>query len=467
MTQLAPTRPEQPLAPTQRPTLQAIPTAMAPALDDSPARDGWAGLAVLILFFGVFGGFAAFVPLNAAVHAVGEVSVVGHRQAVQHPEGGVVSRLLVHEDDHVKKDQVLLELSEMELAADASSLGSTVVSLQAQRARLLAERDGRGAVGQPPEFAALTGPSRDEAEQALTEQRRLFAERARARQGQQEVLDQRIAQLKEQQVGSERQKAAAKRQQELIDEEIAGVQQLVDKGLAPLTRLRGLERQRAELDGEIGAQAAAAARSQEAIGETVLQKSATQQAFKADVADQLRQTEQRLGEVAPRMVASQGRLQRAQVRAPATGRVVGLAVFTEGGVVAAGQTIMEIVPDVKDYAIDAKIDPRDADDIHPGMATEVRFSGLPSRRLPIISGEVTNVSADRMVDQRTGIPYYKVEVRVPQSELDRVIKAVGGDADRIRPGIPAEVVVPLRGRTMLEYLTEPLTGSLWRSFREH
>jgi len=444
-----------------------IAAPIEPSVDDSPKREGWLGGAVIALFFGVFGGFATFVPLNAAVYAVGEVTVVGHRQAVQHPEGGVVARLLVRENDHVEKDQVLVELSEMELMADASALTSTVIGLRAQRARLQAERDGRSAMAAPPEFAALSGERGRDAETALAEQRRLFAERARARAAEQDVLSKRIAQLEEQQAGAERQVAAAKRQQELIADEITGIRDLVEKGLAPITRLRALERQSAELDGEIGQQTAAAARAREAIGETTLQKSAAIQTFKAEVAEELRQTELRLGELSPRMVASQGRLERAQVRAPATGRVVGLTVFTEGGVVQAGQTIMEIVPDTGDFVIDAKVDPRDADDLSPGMPTEVRFSGLPARRLPIISGELTAISADRLVEQRTGLAYYKAEVRVPEAELARVTAALGGEADRIRPGIPAEVVVPLRGRTMLEYLTEPLTDSLWRAFREH
>lgn len=441
--------------------------AATPELDDSPRHEGRLGAAVMAVFFGIFGGFATFVPLNAAVHAVGEVAVVGHRQAVQHPEGGLVSRLLVRENQHVEKDQVLLELSEMDLAADASALSSTVIGLRAQRARLLAERDGAASISQPPEFAPLAGAAQTDAATALREQQRLFLERARARAAERGVLNQRIAQLQEQQSGAMRQMASAQRQQELIEEEITGVRELVEQGLAPVTRLRNLERQKAELDGEIGQQSAAAARAQEAIGETTLQQASAVQSFKAAVAEELRQTELRLGELSPRMVASQGRLDRAQLRAPATGTVVALAVFTEGGVVQAGQTIMEIVPDTGDFVVEAKADPSDADDLRPGMPTEVRFSGLPARRLPIIAGEVVNVSADRLVDQRTGIAYYKLEVRVPEAELARLIAALDGDAGRIRPGIPAEVVVPLRGRTMLEYLTEPLMDNLWRAFREH
>lgn len=470
------------LAPASRPPgeLETAAAAAAPAaepiadpeaflpkrVNDSPRREGILGLAIAFVFFGVFGGFAAFVPLDAAVYAVGEVTVAGHRQAVQHPEGGVVSRLLVSENQHVEKDQVLVELADNEPLAATQALTNSVLTLYAQRARLIAERDGQAQVSTPVEFGSLDPSEEAVARLAIAAQRREFGDRARARQAEISVLRQRIAQLEQQQGGSQKQVASAETQQQIIDQEIGAVRQLVEKGLAPQTRLRALERQRAELDGQTGEQTANAARAQEAIGETELQIASAQQSFKAQVAEELRQTELRLGELTPRWISEKARLSRTQVRAPASGRVVGLSVFTEGGVVGAGQTLMEIVPDTGDYLIEARAEPQDADDLRPGMRTEVRFSGLPNRRLPRIEGEVINVSADRLVDERSGLAYYRMEVRVPEAELARLLESLGDD-DRIRPGIPAEVVVPLRGRTMLEYLTEPLTDSMWRSFREH
>ena len=225
------------------------------------------------------------------------------------------------------------------------------------------------------------------------------------------------------------------------------------------------ERAAADLEGEEGSLNAQIARANEAIGETRLQILGVGRDTQAEVAEQLRQVQVQLNELQPRLAASRDQLARALVRAPASGQVVGLTVFTEGGVVQPGQTLMEIVPAEASLVIEARVAPPDADDLELGQRTEVRFTAFRDRALPILRGEVTGISADSFTDERTGEAYFRATVIVPPEELARI--GVGPDeATALRPGLPVEVVVPQRKRTALQYFIEPLTRNLWRSFRE-
>ena len=184
-----------------------------------------------------------------------------------------------------------------------------------------------------------------------------------------------------------------------------------------------------------------------------------------EVAGQLRDVQMRLDELQPKLIATREQLARSIVRAPASGRVVGLKLFTIGGVVAPGDTVMEIVPQDRALVIEAKISPDHADDVRIGMSTQVRFTALQERNLPILKGDVSKISADSFEDERTGMRYFMAEIVVPPTELAKIkmVRADGG----LRPGLMAEILIPLRKRTALTYLIEPLTQTLWRSGREH
>ncbi len=155
-----------------------------------------------------------------------------------------------------------------------------------------------------------------------------------------------------------------------------------------------------------------------------------------------------------------------EIRSPATGQVVGLAVNTVGGVIAPGQKILDVVPDKAPLVFDARLSPNDADDVYVGQATEVKITSLHERDIPILKGTLTRVSADAFSDEKTGQSYYTIQVTVPEEELARIQK-LKGRTDSLKPGLPAQVLIPLRKRSALQYLTEPLTQSIWKSFREH
>src|SRR5690606_670465 len=378
------------------------PPAEPAPVPDTPRRELIVGGVIILLFFGIFLGWAAFAPLDAGAYGQGQIAVSGNRQAVQHREGGVVSALYVKEGDTVRRDQILLSLSSGELRATERGVASQVYALLAQRARLIAERDGLAAIPVPAEFAELTPADAALAQESLRIQRLQFGARRTGRSTETGVLRQRIAQLNEQIQGYERQIEANLEQQRLIQEELEGMRSLADRGFAPMTRVRALERTAAQLDGEQGSLRAQIARSREAVGETRLQMSGVTSEMAEDVADQLRQIDVQLNELRPRLSELRSQIARSEVRAPATGQGVGLTIFTQGGVIQPGQTLMEIVPADASQIIVAQISPNDVDNLRPGQTTEVRFPGLRERNPPTIHGRVTRISADSFTVEETG-----------------------------------------------------------------
>ncbi len=444
----------------------AAPAPQAPTtMEDDPGREMRIGGLIAVLFFVVFLGWAAFFPLDAGAYAQGVVTVSGNRQAVQHRDGGVVSALHVREGDQVTKGQILLEISADELRATERALTTQALTLLATRARLLAERDGRGAIIMPAEFAALSPADRAIADEAMKLERAQLAARRESLLTQQSVLNQRVSQLNQQISGFGRQIEANERQQELIGEELEGMRSLADRGYAPENRVRAIERSAAGLEGERGAYQANVARTRDQIGETRTQIVSLQRQQMEEVAQQLSETERLLGEVQPKLIAAREQLSRALVRSPATGEVVGLTVFTVGGVVRPGDKLMEVVPDEASLVLEANVAPQDADDLKIGQETEVRFPAFHERSLPLLNGRITKISADSFVDEKTGARYFRAEVVVPPSEL-AILEEVRGGQTGLKPGLPVEVVVPLKKRTALQYLIEPLGQRFWRSFRE-
>ncbi|MEH0194947.1 HlyD family type I secretion periplasmic adaptor subunit [Caulobacter sp. CCNWLY153] len=435
-------------------------------ISDDPRRMVLAGSAIAGLFFVGFLGWAALTPLDAGAYAPGTIVVAGNRQAVQHREGGVVTALKVQEGQVVTRGQPLVEVSDTDIKASERGLAGEVLTLLAQRARLVAERDGRGAFAAPPEFASLSPQDRSLANEAMSLQQLQFRARRQALETQRGVLGQRVLQLNEQAGGAERQLKANVDQQQLIREEYQGVKELADKGYAPKTRLLALKRAEASLEGENGAHRAQIARSSEAVGETRLQIMSLNRERAEEVAGQLRDIQVRLDDLQPKWGAVREQLARAVIRAPASGKVVGLSVFTVGGVISPGQTLMEIVPQDRDLVVEARVSTADADDLRLGQQTQVRFSSLHERNLPILSGVLTKLSADSFADEKSETRYFRAEVKVLPSEMAK-ITAIRGVQAGIQPGLPVEVIVPLRRRTALDYLVEPLVQTFWRAGREH
>ena len=431
---------------------------------DDPRRDIRIGAGIVIFFFVILLGWAALAPLDAAVPAQGVIAVSGNRQSVQHREGGVVTAINVREGQSENAGDILIEMSAPDLRAQERAYTSEYLTMLAQRSRLMAERAGQRNFAPPAEFATLSAEDRPLAEQALSLQRAQLQARLASMSAQQSVLGQRSRQLGEQQGGYSQQIASLRDQQRLLSDEIAGLRIIQEKGFASENRIRALERALADLRGREAAMRAEIARAGEGKGETRMQSVSIERTALEEVAVELRDTQVRLSDVLPKLVAVREQLQRARVRAPATGQVVGLSIFTVGGVVSPGQMLMEIVPDRRKLVIQANVSPGDADDVFRGQTAQIRFLSVNDQTLPLLTGTVRTMSADSFTDEKSGQAFFRAEIEVPPDQLSKVRGALG--QGELRPGLPVEVLLNVRKRTALQYVIEPLTRNFWRSLRE-
>jgi HlyD family secretion protein len=291
-------------------------------------------------------------------------------------------------------------------------------------------------------------------------ERKLFELRRKARLGQKDQLQQRIAQLKEQITGLTAQQDAKSKEMSLIDQELAGVRDLWAKNLVQLSRLTSLEREDARLQGERGQLIAAAAEAKGKIVETELQILQVDQEFTSDVAKELRETDSKIGEYVERKVTAEDQLRRTEIRAPQDGVVFQTTANTVGGVVAAGDPIMLIVPESDTLMVEVKVEPKDIDQLQFGQPVVLRFSAFNMRTTPELNGTVVRIAADTSTDQRTGQSYYLVRIAMTAEEISRL-----GDV-KLTPGMPVEAFIQTGERTMLSYLVKPLHDQLKRAFRE-
>jgi len=435
-----------------------LPTAL-PGLGRSLRNPVLAGTTICVAFFGGFAAWSALVPLASAALGPGIVSPDGSRRAVQHLEGGIVERLLVRDGSRVRAGDPLLILEDKAARATHEMALNQYRQLLATEARLLAERDG----GAEPEFPAeLTDNAGQPAVAALMKaQRALMSNRLNSLVGRRDLLWQRIAEIHEEIEGLEGQILSRARQLAIIREEIATVGHLVEKGLTPKPRLLALQREQAELSGQQATSRAAIARSRQSIGESEQKIAMLDVERQEDLSKELAEVASKLSEVRERMVASADILRRIVVSAPVAGTVVQLQVHTVGGVVGAGDTILDIVPRDDDLVIDARIAPTDIDVIREGQTAQIVLSAFQQRNLPRIEGRVRTISADRIIDPKTSTPYYQVRIEVDRSQL----AAIGAGIE-LTPGMPAEVMVVTGQRTAFDYLAQPFLDSLRRSLKE-
>ena len=451
---------------------------MSPSLDQSPLADGYvspldahmkidmaAGAGVAIAFFGVFLGWAALAPLDAAATFSGAVTVSGHRQTVQSRDGGVISSLHVHDGDHVKAGQALISLAAADAIANERSLSSRIIHRQAEVARLHAEQRGESTPGTPAEFAAYTGDDLTDAKAAISAERAELRAQMEANSTRRAVLRSRITQTSQELDGFHRQAESNRLQQQLNDQELAGLRDLAAQGYAPQTRVRAIERSGAELSGNAGAQQAEMAKLATAMGETRMQIAEGDSERAQLVAQDLRTAEADLQVLIPQWRAAKEQLARMEIRAPSDGVVVGLAVNTVGGVITSGQRLLDVAPDRAGLVVEAEAAPKDAAALKVGQVAEMRFASVSGRAAPKVAGRITRVSADSFVNEKTGRAFYITEVSADRADL-QALEAASPGVDEMKPGQPVQVMIPLRKRTMLQYLFEPLGQTIWRSMRQ-
>ena len=434
---------------------------------DNPAGEIRAGLWTAIAFFVVFFAWAALVKVDAAIHSSGMIAVEGSRESVQNMSGGVVSAMLVKEGQIVKKGDVLVELAGGRSQADAKALRAQHINLTTQEARLMAEATGAAGFAEPEALKVYVTPEdRLQVENAMLLQRQSMASRRQFVGAQISVLHQQQNQTREAVAGNQDKLTASSKRQQLAQEELEAVQPLEAKGYAPKTKIRQLQQNIAGLEGENGALQAEISKGASQIGESRSREQTTRSQAMTQIMDELRQTQQMLGELIPKLTAAESEYAATSVRATTSGKVLGLTVFNAGSVVKPGQKILEIVPDSAPLVIEANIEAKDGDDLRAGQEAHIRITALQERDLPVMKGRVLKVSPDSFQDERTGASYYRAQIEVSAENIALVDRMRGNHA-WLKPGLPVEVIIPMRKRTVLAYLFEPLTKTLWKAFREH
>lgn len=415
-------------------------------LDDTRyARLGW--LLMLGGFLG-FLGWAALAPLDKGVAVSGKVMVSGHRKVVQHPSGGIVERIDVRDGDKVAAGQVLIRLKETPLLGLAQSLRSQFYGSLASEARLNAERDGVASVSFPTELTALA--SEPEVASNLALQRQLFDSRRQALLLDQQGIDESIAGAEAQLRGVRDSQASKVLQRTALAEQLQGLRELAREGYIPRNRLLDSERVYAQVLGSISEDYGRIGQLQRQVLEMRLKIRQLAEEYQKEVRTQLADTRVRTEDLRNRLASAEFELANSQLRAPVAGIVVGLDVFTEGGVIKPGQALMEIVPQGEPLLVEARVPVELADKVHAGLPVELMFSAFSQSTTPRVVGEVMLVSADRQVDERTDEPYYTLRAQVTEAGMAQLAGL------QIRPGMPVEAFVRTGERSMLNYLFKPL-----------
>lgn len=416
------------------------------------------GIATIALTFGVIGLWAALAPLSSAVIGHGMVAVDSNRQTVQHYEGGMVRRILVREGDHVRAGQTLFELNPVQADAALESARNQLFSLLAKADRLAAERDIRPSVTFSAEVMAQS--AQPVVARAIADETRQFQERRATITDQVAVLNTRIAEYRTAITGIDEQRVSMQQQVALLDDEIDGLADLYKKDLVPKPRILALQREKAQLQGQIGGSVAEKAKTEESIGETQLQINQLRQQFYQDVTKEFTDVQTQSADLRQRFAVAQDAAKRVSISAPMDGVVQNLKVTTVGGVVRPGEPLVDIAPDRGNMIIEARFSPNDVDSVRAGMPVQIRFSTFHSRTVPVISGTIRTVSRDRLTDDATHAAYYLAIVDVPESHLPTEIRG------KLRAGLPAEIVAPTGSRTALQYAFGPLSNALSRTMRE-
>ena len=417
-----------------------------------------AGLAVVAVLAGGLGGWASTQQISGALIAPGQIVVESNVKKVQHPTGGVVGELRARDGDVVKSGDIVVRLDDTVTKANLAIVTKNLDAALARAARLEAEQRGLDNIKFPPQ---LTDRAADpEVAAVIASESKLFDVRVTGRAGQKAQLSERIRQLKEEIEGLSAQERAKEQEIALVQQELSGVRDLYEKRLVQISRLTTLERDAARLNGERAQYIAARAQAKGKITETELQIIQVDRDVVSEVSKDLRETNDRIGELIERKVTAEDQLRRIDIRAPQDGIVEQSTVHTVGGVITAGDAIMLIVPQTDDLQVEAKVNPQDIDKLQVGQKTLLRLSAFNQRTTPELNGFVSRVSPDVTTEQRTGQSYYTIRVSMPPQEIARL-----GDVKLI-PGMPVEAFVQTGERTLISYLMKPLSDQLMRTFRE-
>lgn len=414
------------------------------------------GFWIVFLTFGVFGSWAAFAPLDSAAYAPGVVTVQSYRKTVEHLEGGIVKDVLAHDGDIVKRGDPIVILDDSQLKAEYETTYSQLIASKAMEARLRAERDDLSTI----DFSSLLPASTPRGQEARDSETQVFNARRGARLGEVAVLKERIGQLNQQIKGTEAMIGTKQNLGKSYTGEIGELDELLAQGFVDKQRLLEQQRKLDMLKSEMADHRSSITKTRLQINETELQMLQINKDFNSDVVKQLAEVQTKAYDLQERTTALRDRLSRVVIRAPEDGMVIDMKVHTIGGFIRPGAPIMDIVPSVSRLIVEAHVPPVDIDRIGVGKLADMRFSAFSAATTPVIEGEVIQVSADRMTEERTGQPYYLARVQVTEAGQHKL-----GDR-KLLPGMPADVLIKTGTRTMLQYILQPARNAISQSMIE-
>lgn len=434
-----------------------IPSRDADTLNTSlrkPALTGAIGLAVLI---GVLGVWSATTMIGGAIIASGHAVVEGNMKRIQSLDGGIVASIEVQNGDRVEAGDVLLRLDATLMQTNLDIARARLAAAMTLQARLVAEQSGADEITFPLPDPALGLP---DASARQAGQRQIFAARAAVLDGGRERLVETQAQYEAQARGITGQMEAVREQLRLLEIDIGNMQTLADQGLARQSQMSELARARAELTGQLAGLEAEQSRLITAARDAELRTLQEERAFMESVVVELRTVTAEIQELMLEITTRQAQLARVDITAPVSGIVHEMQVSTLGGVVAPGETILEVVPVGEDLSFEVRVDPRAIDQVRPGQPAQLMLSSFDPQETPRLVATVADVSASAITDPATGQSYYRATLEVTPSEIARL-----GQVE-LMPGMPVEAFLQTHDRSVIAYLTEPLTSSLRHAFRE-
>jgi protease secretion system membrane fusion protein len=418
---------------------------------DTDAR-GYSRFGWLLILLGV-GGFmlwAMFAPLDKGVPMSGTVAKESNRKTIQHMAGGTVQEILVKDGDVVKKGQVLVRMNNIQANSQAESARAQYITARLVEARLLAERDGLKSVAFPSALEPFKQDPRVSAGFGL--QNQLFSSRRMSLGSEIGAIDENIAGLKAQIAGLEESRESKKQQQGILKEQLENMRDLAKDGYIARARLLDQERTYAQINGQISEDIGNIGRSRRQVTELTLRRVQRIQDFQKEVRAQLTDVQRDVESLSSRIAGLDFELASTEVKAPVDGTVVGLNIFTPGGVVGSGTKLMELVPTDDAMIVEGQLAVNLIDRVHVGLPVELVFSAFNVNKTPHIPGVVMQVSADRSVEERSGTPYYKIRARVSPEGA----KLIAKKNLVIQPGMPVEMFVKTGERTMMSYLLKPI-----------
>ena len=417
------------------------------------------GYAALVLLLGSVALWGATARISGAVIASGTLEVAGNRQVVQHPDGGVVTEILARDGDLVAAGDVLLRLEGGRLEAELEIVEGQLFEVVAEEDRLEAQRDAAEAVTFSAELMERAPDTAAIAELMVAQNAQFNARRDAVRK-ERDQLDERALQVRNQIEGLEAQDAAVAEQIAFTREELDSSESLLSQGLIQMARVMETRRDLSELSGSKGQVAAQIAENRARLAEIEIEKLKLEGAQQEEAIDALRDLEFREIELRARLRALQDDIARLDVRAPVAGVVYGSTADTLRGVIRAAEPILSIVPQDVDLIVRSRIEAGKVDQVHQGQDAVLRFPAFDARSTPEVAGRVAAVSADVFTDERTGAPFYRVDIALAEAAED----ALPGKT--LTPGMPVEAFISTAERTPLSYFVKPFTDYFAKAFRE-